>query len=96
MCPVQYIGLVKLNVRTRGKSNSSVMIQLVFSATVYHIWTERNGRVFQQKNKSVEAVILGIVADIRACLMGWKQVPNFAENKSLRRVWGMPQRWCCS
>ncbi|KAF7124086.1 hypothetical protein RHSIM_Rhsim12G0146400 [Rhododendron simsii] len=41
----------------------------------------------QQNNKSVEAVILGIVVDVRACLMGWTQVPNSVENKSLCRVW---------
>lgn len=52
------------------------------------IFGERNGRVFQRKSKSEEAVILGIDADICACLMGWKQVPNSAEKKRLCRDWG--------
>lgn len=44
--------------------------------------------MFQWKSKSVEAVILSIEADICACLMGWKQVPNSAEKKRLCRDWG--------
>lgn len=64
-------------------------------SSVVIILTSVSGPI-QQNNKSVEAVILGIVVDIRACLMGWTQVPNSVENKSLCRVWGMPQRWWCS
>lgn len=59
-----------LVIRTQGRSNSSAVVCSVLSATVYHFWRERNGRVFRSKSKSVEAVILGIDADIRACLKG--------------------------
>lgn len=45
--------------RAKGKTTSCIVLRLVFSAFVYHLWRERNDRVFQLKKGSVEALILG-------------------------------------
>lgn len=44
------------------ETTSCIVLRLVFSALVYHLWRERNDRVFQLKKGSVEALILGLRA----------------------------------
>lgn len=52
----------------KGKSFASLVLKCSLAAVVYHIWLERNQRIFQ--NKAVDSGMLGsgVIANIRAFL----------------------------
>lgn len=49
---------------------------LLFYAAVYHLWGERNSRIFQAKKGDREMVLNCIRRDIRACLGSWKSASS--------------------
>lgn len=81
----------------KGKSSQSLVLKLSFSATVYHIWRERNCRIFQPKKMDGGRIIQSIVS--RACIMGWREAPTTAENRISREDWalhrGFLASWYC-
>lgn len=69
------------------KSRTSIVIQLVFSAVVYHLWRER---VFQHKCGPMEADISTIEEDIQAGLMGLNKLYGNGEYARLCAIWNLP------
>jgi hypothetical protein len=41
----------------RGKSLRNIIIKLIFTATVYHLWLERNLRKFQASSSTWEVIV---------------------------------------
>lgn len=58
-----------------GKSFHVVLTKLVFTATVYHVWIERNVRKFQEKSCSVEVVAQIFFSMVRARLLSFQELP---------------------
>ncbi|KAH7841749.1 hypothetical protein Vadar_033880 [Vaccinium darrowii] len=69
---------------------SSTVLKLGLAATIYHLWRERNSRVFQSRGASTDMVTLCIVEDIRSCLCSWKAVKRTHESAHLSVVWKLP------
>ncbi|KAI8538315.1 hypothetical protein RHMOL_Rhmol09G0092900 [Rhododendron molle] len=59
----------------KGKSLHVVLTKLVFTATVYHVWIERNIRKFQNKSCSGEVVAHKIYSMVRARLLSFQVLP---------------------
>ncbi|WOG86036.1 hypothetical protein DCAR_0105230 [Daucus carota subsp. sativus] len=69
----------------RGKSVHVLINKLVLAAVVFHIWQERNRRLFQQKRKHVWQIIAEIVDDIRRKLQGLLVVNSLRVREELSR-----------
>lgn len=60
----------------KGKSLRSIVIRLVLTVSVYHIWIERNVRKFQNKLCSVEVVVHKICSIVRSRLLSLTPLPQ--------------------
>lgn len=54
----------------RSKFVGCTILKLVFAASIYHIWGERNDRIFKQKGVELKVSFGQIVENVRACLCG--------------------------
>ncbi|GJV64997.1 hypothetical protein Tco_1475825 [Tanacetum coccineum] len=55
-----------------SNSIGGILRRVVFAATIYYIWCERNARIFQQKKMSCESTCKVISEHIRLKLMSFK------------------------
>lgn len=72
----------------RGSSCMTTIKKLAFIGFVYHIWRERNNRVFRTQSNSIEQVSMIIVQDIRLKMTA--KIHKEVENHNVR--WFM-ERW---
>ncbi|PWA80038.1 hypothetical protein CTI12_AA080440 [Artemisia annua] len=61
-----------LSSRTMGKSIWNIIQRLVLSAVVYHLWIERNNRIFQNKSRSFDDLCSIIREVVRLRLLSLK------------------------
>ena len=54
----------------KGKTLHTLINKLLLAAVVFHIWQERNRRLFQKKKKRVWQIVADITDDIRKKLQG--------------------------
>lgn len=59
----------QLNPINKNKTIWSIIRRLVFAGTVYHIWRERNLRIFTKLKRSHHAVVNIVKDDIRCRLL---------------------------
>lgn len=50
------------------------LLKLSFAAIIYHVWGERNARIFKAKSGDGAVVLGNVQRDIRACLSAWENV----------------------
>ena len=75
--------------RLKGKALISILLRVAWNAFVYHIWRERNYRIFQQKNETHLKIMEEIIEVIRYRLVRLKKVEADELNVSLYRAWGL-------
>ncbi|GJY49754.1 hypothetical protein Tco_0439710 [Tanacetum coccineum] len=77
-----------------AKSNKSTIRQvvnkLIIASTVYHIWNERNKRIFQNSNRNANDLLMIITRNIEEMLMSLKVKKSKAVDKAAA-IWGL--RW---
>lgn len=73
----------------KGKSLRSVVIRLVFTVSVYHIWIKRNVRKFQNKSCSVERVVHKICSMVRSRLLSLTPLPQGPQAKRYTTEWNL-------
>ncbi|XP_022876955.1 uncharacterized protein LOC111395189 [Olea europaea var. sylvestris] len=71
----------------RGKSLSSIVIQLMFAASIYAIWRERNSRTYGEAPKHEFAIIQDIIFSICARVNSCRGLVPSNENRWLQRSW---------
>ncbi|WOG90545.1 hypothetical protein DCAR_0309789 [Daucus carota subsp. sativus] len=71
--------------RWKGKSLHALINKLILAAVVFHIWLERNRRLFQQKRKQSGQIIAEIDDDIRRKLQGLQVVNSLRVREELSR-----------
>ncbi|XP_058222933.1 uncharacterized protein LOC131332653 [Rhododendron vialii] len=76
----------------RGNSFQSLLFKLVFAAAVYHIWMERNSRIFGGRSRCAPEVLDSIDEYIRSHVYSWKVIPSSVENQSMCELWKLPRR----
>lgn len=55
--------------KTKGRGDAKVKLKIIFSATVYYLWQERNGRIFNAKANQRDAIVSQITIFLRLRLM---------------------------
>ena len=73
--------------RLRGKALISKLLRIGWNAYMYHIWKERNNRIFVQKEESPEQILEHIKSSVRFRLAGLKRVAADTVNVSLCNSW---------
>ncbi|GJT52416.1 RNA-directed DNA polymerase, eukaryota, reverse transcriptase zinc-binding domain protein [Tanacetum coccineum] len=71
-----------------GNNIQSVIRKMAFAATVYGIWSERNGRVFKEEIRSCDVVVKCITDNMRNKLLGIK-VKDSATVREVERIWNI-------
>ncbi|XP_024981022.1 uncharacterized protein LOC112517884 [Cynara cardunculus var. scolymus] len=74
---------------TKGKTLWSIIRRLVLAATVYHLWQERNNRIFKSKRRSHIAVGKTITDDVRSRLLSLSFKSSLNVDRA-RLVWNRP------
>ena len=77
--------------RLKGKALISVLLRAAWNVHIYHIWKERNNRIFAQKAATGEQVLKLIKHDIRFRLDRMQNVKKDHVNILLLRNWNLSE-----
>ncbi|KAG5559155.1 hypothetical protein RHGRI_008917 [Rhododendron griersonianum] len=58
----------------------STLFKLCLAASVYYLWKERNGRIFQQLGHDHSAVEKLILEEVKSCTSSWKHEIKSPDN----------------
>ncbi|KAG5563563.1 hypothetical protein RHGRI_006110 [Rhododendron griersonianum] len=78
-----------------GDGMHNCLYKLSLAATLYHLWRERNFRVFQNKKVDPGMVVQQIVSDLRCCMSAWKNVKRTLSNQRLCQWWHVSWNILC-
>lgn len=83
------------SIHYKDNSMQSNVFKLCIAASVYYIWKERNGRVFQQVGHDTTSVERLVVEEVKACMSSWRWVTRTAKNQGLIIDSGLPVEVLC-
>ncbi|KAL8119830.1 hypothetical protein AgCh_017086 [Apium graveolens] len=72
----------------KGKSLFVLINKLILAGVVFHVWQERNRRLFQSKRKQFWQVVADVEDDVRKKLQGLAVVKTSRVREELSR-WGI-------
>ncbi|KAL0327823.1 UNVERIFIED_CONTAM: hypothetical protein Sangu_1860300 [Sesamum angustifolium] len=75
--------------RWKGRRIVQAAYRALLSAIVYHIWRERNQRVFQHSERPSSTIARIAVAEIRQKLLSI-DLPDSVSTRGLYRLWRIP------
>ncbi|XP_071695288.1 uncharacterized protein [Rutidosis leptorrhynchoides] len=67
-----------------------VVAKIIFSATIYFVWQERNQRLFQSKTRSIEQLVQVITSTVRLKLLSLK-FKNSQDVQNMKALWRTTQ-----
>ena len=73
--------------RLKGKALISTLLRIGWNAYIYHMWRERNNRLFRQKEETKEQILEHVKEAIRHRLAKLKNVAKDPINMSLYSSW---------
>ncbi|XP_058218842.1 uncharacterized protein LOC131329621 [Rhododendron vialii] len=73
-----------------GNGLQQSLYKMVLAASLYHIWLERNNRVFQGSQRDALALV-SVVKSTRSCLSLWRKVKRSSRNQRLCAIWNNSQ-----
>lgn len=74
----------------KGKSLGSIISRLAFTCTVYHIWLERNNRVFTKAKIPEEIIGLNMFNMVRFRVMSIKNLKRKSNDLWFLDSWRLP------
>jgi hypothetical protein len=74
---------------SRGKSLKNLILKLLFTATIYQVWVERNARNFQNASCTVSIVANKIHSLVRCRLLSLDTLPQGHNCHGLLTKWGI-------
>lgn len=74
----------------KNKSVWASLFKLCLAASIYYIWRERNGRIFQRIEHDSGSVMFQILEEVEACSSSWRNVPKTVDNLNISMDWGIP------
>ncbi|XP_028073921.1 uncharacterized protein LOC114276326 [Camellia sinensis] len=77
---------------TSGNSLKVVILKLSFLCTVYHIWMERNSRIFSKVLKPEEVVTNSIIQMVRGRLLLMENAKTSAGDNWFLEKWNLPYK----
>ncbi|GJW80994.1 reverse transcriptase domain, reverse transcriptase zinc-binding domain protein [Tanacetum coccineum] len=75
---------------SKGKMAVSILSRLVFAATSYYIWLERNGRIFKKKTSSPDQIVDVIISMVWLKLVTFKFKKMSTWSRLLLDQWKIP------
>ena len=75
--------------KAKGEGFDITCVEVGWNAFIYHVWKERNNRVFKQKEEDGEQVMEYIKFAVRYRLAGLRKVAADEVNISLSNTWGL-------
>ena len=75
--------------RLKGKALISTLLRIGWSAYIYHMWKERNNRLFRHKEETKEQILEQVKEAVRHKLAKLKNVAKDPINMSLHCSWGL-------
>ncbi|KAL0287886.1 UNVERIFIED_CONTAM: hypothetical protein Sradi_7115100 [Sesamum radiatum] len=75
--------------RWRGRHVVNAAYRALLSSLVYHLWRERNLRVFQHTSRTTDEIVRIVVTEIRDLII-CKQLPRTVSTRGLYRLWRIP------
>ncbi|KAI8528049.1 hypothetical protein RHMOL_Rhmol12G0120800 [Rhododendron molle] len=76
----------------RGTQFSCLLSNVALAALVYHVWGERNCRIFKSHGCNVQQLESKVRTDIRACVSSWRSLKKSGSNIALCSLWNIPVR----
>lgn len=79
------------NLHWKGKLAKAAVFRMSLAATVYHIWMERNQRIFQQRKQQREAISRQIIQDLHCWASMFPRLAGYMLNLNFYRweIWSM-------
>ncbi|KAI7986845.1 hypothetical protein LOK49_LG14G01079, partial [Camellia lanceoleosa] len=74
----------------KGKSLRANILSNAFLCSIYHIWIERNNRVFNKEFKPEEVVIKIVIQMVRNRMLSVKNLPRSAGDSWFLDQWNLP------
>ena len=65
------------------------MLRVGWNAFIYHVWKERNNKIFKQKEENGDQIMEHIKFAVRYRLAGLRKVAIDEVNMSLSNTWGL-------
>jgi hypothetical protein len=87
--PRPWSNWIDLMVTIKGKSLKSLIIKLIFTASIYHIWIERNIRKFQNISCPASVVVGKIYSMVRHRLLSLGNLPTGSHSQELLAQWSI-------
>ncbi|GJU76285.1 hypothetical protein Tco_1273355, partial [Tanacetum coccineum] len=74
------------------RTSVSIIGRLLLAASTYHIWIERNNRIFKQVKRSSDDIRDIIMVTVRLKLLTFR-FKNKAKMNEMLAVWNMPKNF---
>ena len=74
----------------KGKSLCSITKRIAWSASIYHVWRQRNARIHQNQFNSVDSIFYLICNYVRLRISSFHNVADNPENRDLCERWSLP------
>ncbi|KAL0430579.1 UNVERIFIED_CONTAM: hypothetical protein Sradi_0683900 [Sesamum radiatum] len=75
--------------RWRDKHVVNASFKALLASLVYHLWHERNRRIFQHSSRTADSIARIVVSDIRESII-CKQLSRTVSSRGLYRLWRIP------
>mgnify|MGYP003703451089 FL=1 len=90
---LSWLGTVEFATKsTSGNSLKMLILRLSFLCTVYHIWMERNSRIFSKVHKPEEVVTNSIIQMVRGRLLSLDNIKFSAGDHWFLEKWNLPYK----
>ncbi|KAL0289212.1 UNVERIFIED_CONTAM: hypothetical protein Sradi_7078500 [Sesamum radiatum] len=74
--------------RWRGKHVVNASFRALLASLVYHLWHERNRRIFQDSSRTADSIARIVVSEIRELIIC--NSPRTVSSRGLYRLWRIP------
>ena len=77
-------------IATKGKSFCSIIKRIAWGATIYHLWRQRNSRVYENSFSPADAIFHLICNDVRLRISSFQKVVDNPVNRAMCERWSFP------
>ena len=75
---------------TKGKSFCAILKRIAWGATIYHLWRQRNSRVYENIFNPADAIFHIICNDVRLRVSSFQKVADNPRNRAMCERWSLP------
>ena len=75
---------------TKGKSFCSITKRIAWGATIYHLWRQRNSRIYENICSPADAIFHLVCNDVRLGISSFQKVVDNPMNRAMCERWSFP------